>query len=204
MDMDFKWTSRDEKLEVVRYWWRAQRAICHLCNDPENPMEPYSQVTRSPWGASIEHLIPKRENGPDTAGNVRLAHRWCNNVLGALWQINQDRAAHGLDPISKKWALSSGRRHAHHPMDIVRAYTKSVEHRDERGDLWRQVNAKYPKAAEGTLAQMIERGEVSLPRGATLPKQEPHKTDNQILAEMDWPWLRDLVSPRVRAVGWGA
>lgn len=169
MDHGFTWKTRDEKLQVVRYWWREQRGICFICNDPEQPMEPYSQSAISPWAASIEHVIPKRENGPDTVGNVRLAHRWCNNVLGALWQMNQERARHGLAPLSAEWALSQKRIKLGYPIDPVHAAMKDPALKSER---WRKVNAKYPKAVKGTLWGAIESGQVGLPRGATLP-QEP-------------------------------
>lgn len=171
MDPNLSWTTREEKLEVVRYWWRTQRGICWICKDREQPMEPYSHAGISPWAASIEHLIPKRDNGPDTVGNVRLAHRWCNNVLGALWQINQDRARLGLGPISEERALSSRRGHLNEPIDAVKSHLKYGD-RTERGEIWRQTNAKYPKATKGTLHRAVESGTVSLPRGATLP-QEP-------------------------------
>lgn len=170
VDLNFQWRTREEKLEVVRYWWREQRGICWICKDREQPMEPYSQAVISPWAASIEHLIPKRDGGPDTVGNVRLAHRWCNNVLGALWQINQDRARLGLGPISDEWALSSRRAQLKAPLDVVRAYLKFGD-RTARGELWRQTNAKYPKATRGTLQRAVEGGAVSLPRGATLPRE---------------------------------
>lgn len=31
-----------------------------------------------PWRASIDHVIPLREGGPDTADNKRAAHQHCN------------------------------------------------------------------------------------------------------------------------------
>ena len=173
MDHDFQWTTREEKMEVVRYWWRQQRAVCCICKDEAELMEPYGSPS-SPWVASIEHLVPKRDNGPDTVGNVRLAHRWCNNVMGALWQINKDREKMGLEPLSAEWALSGRRAQARLPIDVTRAFLKNPEHRGTRGAMWKRLNAKYPKAARGTLYRAIESGELRLrsrPRGATLPKE---------------------------------
>lgn len=87
MDMDFKWTTRAEKLQVVEFWWKVQQGLCCICN---GEMEPYHRdAGKNPNAASVEHLIPKRDNGPDTAGNVRLAHRSCNNKLGAQWVIDE-------------------------------------------------------------------------------------------------------------------
>lgn len=158
MNPDFKWTTRAEKLEVVRYWWREQRGICWICKDREQPMEPYTQVVTSPWAASIEHLIPKRENGPDTVGNVRLAHRWCNNVLGALWQANKDRTEKGLDPLSVKWALATtrGNLSATHNNKNRAKIAAEGPARKARGEQWRRLNAEL---------------RAPLPRGATLPKE---------------------------------
>lgn len=106
MSPDFEWHTKEEKADVVRYWWRKQKAMCHLCGEQ---MEPYSQAKNSPWAATIEHVTPRRENGPNTVGNVRLAHRWCNNALGALWQMNKDRAAKGLSLLTVEWAMASER-----------------------------------------------------------------------------------------------
>lgn len=103
MDMNFAWTTRAEKLLVVDYWWKEQQGRCCLCGDL---MQPYKrQHTPNPDAATVEHVIPKRENGPDTAGNVRLAHAICNNALGAHWGRNQHRAKLGLPLISEKEAL---------------------------------------------------------------------------------------------------
>ena len=103
MDPNFKWTTRDEKLLVVDYWWEQQKGRCCLCGDL---MKPYSrQHTTDQDAATVEHVIPKRDNGPDTAGNVRLAHAICNNTLGAHWERNRQRAKLGLHPISAKEAL---------------------------------------------------------------------------------------------------
>jgi hypothetical protein len=152
---DFTWRTRAEKDAVVRYWWRVQRGRCHLCREP---MEPYSQAAVSPWAATIEHLKPKREGGPDTAGNIRLAHRWCNNVLGALWSMNRDRAFKGLPPLSADWALTNElgklrvrKQAAPQPTPLPPARPRKTE--------------KLPK---GTLAAMLANGSAPLPRGATL------------------------------------
>jgi hypothetical protein len=103
MDMNFKWTTRNEKLLVVAYWWEQQKGLCCLCGDL---MKPYKrQDTPDPDAATVEHVIPKRDNGPDIAGNVRLAHAICNHTLGAHWGRNQHRAKLGLPPISEKEAL---------------------------------------------------------------------------------------------------
>jgi hypothetical protein len=105
MDPNFSWTTRDEKLLVVDYWWKEQKGLCCLCGDL---MKPYSrQHTTDPDAATIEHVIPRRENGPNTAGNVRLAHACCNNALGAHWERNRHRAKLGLHAISEREALQN-------------------------------------------------------------------------------------------------
>lgn len=102
MDMDFEWHTRAEKLLVVAYWWEQQKGSCCICN---HEMEPYHRdAGKNPNAASIEHLIPRRENGPNTVGNVRLAHRSCNNRLGGEWAIEQHRklVESGLAPKPKR------------------------------------------------------------------------------------------------------
>lgn len=149
MDLNFEWRTREEKKEVVRFWWRQQRALCHICG---GEMEPYSQAIVSPWAATIEHLVPRRENGPNTVGNVRLAHRWCNNALGALWELNRHRSTQGLPPLSEKWALSNAVAQVRQ-----RRIAKPVE------------PERLPKGSYGcSMAAMMLRGEMPLPRGATL------------------------------------
>lgn len=103
MDMSFEWHTRDEKLLVVDYWWNVQRGLCCLCGEL---MLPYHRdKTTHPFRATIEHLVPRREGGPNTVGNVKLAHGMCNHALGALWQQNQERRKNGLPPISDEQAL---------------------------------------------------------------------------------------------------
>lgn len=102
MDMNFEWHTRTEKLLVVAFWWKQQEGNCCICH---KEMEPYHrEAGRNPNAASVEHLIPRRENGPNTVGNVRLAHRSCNNRLGGQWAEEQHRklVEAGLAPKSKR------------------------------------------------------------------------------------------------------
>lgn len=157
MDMNFHWTTRAEKLLVVAYWWKEQKGLCCLCF---RPMDPYlRQGTKNPNRATVEHLIPRRENGPDTAGNVRLAHAGCNHALGALWEMNKHRAIKGMAPLTEKWALNTatGNQRAA-SLSKIQSMTaeeneyrmREYEMRKERGVKWCAANA------------------LSLPRGATL------------------------------------
>ena len=89
MDMRFEWHTRAEKLLVVAYWWEQQNGLCCICN---HEMEPYHRDSgRNPNAASIEHLIPRRDNGPNAVFNVRLAHRSCSNRLGGEWEQRRQR-----------------------------------------------------------------------------------------------------------------
>lgn len=104
---EFEWRTRSEKMRVVEYWWTEQKAICCIC---DTEMEPYRRSDdTSPMAASIEHLIPRREGGPNTLGNVRLAHAMCNHALGDLWAINTMLERKGLPPMTKEWALGRTR-----------------------------------------------------------------------------------------------
>lgn len=108
MDMNFEWHTRAEKLLVVAYWWKEQDGKCCIC---QTSMLPYKREhTNDPSRATVEHLIPRRDSGPNTAGNVRLAHAKCNHALGALWSVNQQREKYGQTPLSREWALESGAR----------------------------------------------------------------------------------------------
>jgi hypothetical protein len=166
MDMNFEWHTRAEKLCVVSYWWKEQDGKCCMCH---TPMEPYHRdAGRNPNAASIEHLIPRRDNGPNTVGNVRLAHRSCNNEMGALWAENQHRVNLGFPPISEGEARTRRRtpkpkseplprfnKRCHYPRESLH-YEAWIKWLDEqaakkaRGVAWCALNA------------------VSLPRGATL------------------------------------
>jgi 5-methylcytosine-specific restriction endonuclease McrA len=81
MDPSFEWTTKTEKLRVIAYWWKEQGGKCCLCG---LKMLKYGGGLEN--SATVEHVIPKRENGPNTVGNVRLAHARCNHVAGALWE----------------------------------------------------------------------------------------------------------------------
>ena len=154
MDMNFKWTTRAEKLLVVDYWWKEQRGCCCLCGEI---MKPYSrQHTSDPDAATIEHLIPRRENGPNTAGNVRLAHGLCNNALGALWQQNQHRKVLGLPPLTEKWALASasGRQRAK-LLPAPQMTPEEVAARRERGSMHRARRMTAIETARWLTAQGV-------------------------------------------------
>lgn len=147
MDPNFEWRTRNEKLEVVAYWWREQRGLCCICH---HKMKPYSrQHSTDQENATIEHIIPRRGNGPNNVGNVRLAHARCNHALGALWEMNKNRIKRGLEPLSEKWAVNSalGNQRARERM---RKEAKDESERKNPGVSWCAANALH------------------LPRGATL------------------------------------
>jgi len=146
MDSNFKWTTRAEKLLVIEYWWKEQAGLCCICGQD---MEPYKRQNgnHNPLSATIEHLIPKRDNGPNTVGNVRLAHAKCNHVLGGLWSINQDRTKHGLPLLNEKWALES--------------LARKRKNGWKRRPAYRAPEPKEPKPIRGTLAHAVMTGEVS-------------------------------------------
>jgi hypothetical protein len=172
--MNFRWLTRAEKLEVVAYWWKNQRGRCCLCN---MPMDPYHRDrTHNPDAATIEHLIPRRESGPNTVGNVRLAHGRCNHALGALWEQNRHRGAKGLPPLTAKWALNSAR----------------------GNELARKRLLKEAKKNDPASGTMAAGGFVSLPRGATLMSFYKGHVDNakriarpKMTAAETAAWLRE-------------
>jgi hypothetical protein len=185
MDMDFKWTTRAEKLQVVAYWWEQQRGLCCLCF---KPMDPYVRDgNRNPNGATIEHLIPRRENGPNTVGNVRLAHGGCNHALGALWEMNKHRAIKGEAPLSEKWALNTaaGNRRA---AEQSKLKTMTAEENEFR---MREYQLRKARGVTWCAANAL-----SLPRGATLPSSKIKRRGKpkhaaKMTAEETARWLRD-------------
>lgn len=50
---------------------------CWLCGDVIDPT-----MTIGPWRATIDHLVPRSRGGTSDLGNLRLAHRRCNNRRG--------------------------------------------------------------------------------------------------------------------------
>jgi 5-methylcytosine-specific restriction endonuclease McrA len=52
---------------------------CHICRRKVNPALPY-QHRRA---GTRDHLIPIRDGGDDSPGNLALAHRSCNSRRGA-------------------------------------------------------------------------------------------------------------------------
>lgn len=105
MDPNFEWRTKEDKERVVNYWWTEQRMLCCLCG---KQMQPYlGEGDTHPLRATIEHLIPRRENGPNTVANVRLAHALCNNTLGQQWERNRHLVERGLPPVSDTVALKS-------------------------------------------------------------------------------------------------
>ena len=163
MEMDFTWTTRAEKLLVVAYWWDQQHGLCCICSEK---MEPYHRdAGRNPNAASIEHLIPRRENGPNTAGNVRLAHRSCNNEMGALWAENQHRASKGLPLLTDRKAVKKPRRAKYEPLPL---FTENSWFPKESGYYkrwteWKRQQEKKLGGVDWNAGKAL-----SLPRGATL------------------------------------
>ena len=52
------------------------------CLHPESRQLYPALALDDPWRASIDHVIPLRDGGADTADNKRAAHQHCNGVAG--------------------------------------------------------------------------------------------------------------------------
>lgn len=163
MDMEFEWTTREEKLLVVAYWWDQQKKLCCICGEE---MAPYMrQSTHNPRAATVEHLIPRRDNGPNTAGNVRLAHALCNHTLGALWGENQQRAKFGFPLISEAEALARRKKPKPKSEPLPR-FNKRCHYPKEslHYEAWvKWLDEQAAKALRGHAWRLT-----GLPRGATL------------------------------------
>lgn len=119
---DFAWHSYDEKMLVVKYWWAKQAGKCVMCG---KEMIPYGITRLKPNAASVEHLIPRRDGGPNTLGNVRLACRKCNNDAGGNWERSRQRSF-PKDHFRKiRPAFTLPEKEAWPWHDLLRAYNKS-------------------------------------------------------------------------------
>ncbi len=178
MDMDATWGTPASKRRVAAFWFREQRGICWLCKSTELPLEPYQRDRpHNPIAATIEHLIPRRDGGPNTVGNARVAHAACNSALGTLWEANRQRVQKGLPELTEAWALGIAHAKMRQELNQRRAavpddhetsavpmpragYTITSNHR--RAHMVKRP--KVPAPSKGTAARSMP-----LPRGATLP-----------------------------------
>src|SRR5262245_26619889 len=51
--------------------------VCGICQDPARPVDPGRQCP-DPLAAVADHIIPRSRGGPDTPGNLQIAHFRCN------------------------------------------------------------------------------------------------------------------------------
>lgn len=67
---------RQERIALL-----GQRAgwVCQLCFEPVDP----SLSGNHPDGATADHVIPRSMGGTSEPGNLRLAHRRCNEKLAS-------------------------------------------------------------------------------------------------------------------------
>lgn len=69
-----EWISRADRLAIYeRDEWTCQ--VCAGVVDPNLPM-------LDDWAPTLDHITPRSRGGSDDPENLRLAHRWCNSVLG--------------------------------------------------------------------------------------------------------------------------
>jgi len=78
---DCKWkrgsklrVSQAERLSIYeRDGW-----TCGICTEPVDATVP----SNDRWGATLDHIVPRKYGGGDDAANLRLAHRTCNSSRG--------------------------------------------------------------------------------------------------------------------------
>jgi hypothetical protein len=169
VDPNFEWRTRDEKMLVVAYWWEMQDKMCCICG---KEMLPYTRErTKDTHRATIEHLKARRDGGPNTVGNVRLAHARCNHALGGLWSVNSHREKYGQPPLTAEWALKSGARlNSNKWKKRSRRAEMSALQKMTAEENDRRLRAYFAetKAATGQPFVALDKKLVSLPRGATL------------------------------------
>lgn len=200
MDMNATWGTPASKRRVAAFWFREQRGICWLCKSTELPLEPYQRDRpHNPIAATIEHLVPRRDGGPNTVGNARVAHAACNSALGTLWEANRQRAERGEPELTEAWALGIARARMLQEINSRQAEPQSVEHETSAGIAARGLQlqealkqsleyravpmprAGYTITSNHRRAHMVKRAKamapskgtaarsMPLPRGATLP-----------------------------------
>jgi len=59
--------------------WVRQRGICWICEKPI----PRERDPNDPMAMSIDHVIPRADDGDDDPKNLRVAHRLCNEQRGS-------------------------------------------------------------------------------------------------------------------------
>lgn len=62
--------------------WQCRMPAC-LCPDGRAIRRRRAAGQNDPWAPTADHIIPRSLGGPDTMGNLRAAHRHCNNARGA-------------------------------------------------------------------------------------------------------------------------
>lgn len=184
MDLDLGWHTLAQKRVIIDYWMERQRGVCCLCSDPDLPMDPYyRQGDQNPLAATLEHLIPKRDGGPNIARNVRLAHKMCNSALGALWEVNRQREARGEHPHNTDSFLAEARRRNADfilgrrnrvPASDVHASRMAVELASRPVPPGWAIRPDNAKAIPSSLASALALGKpIGLERGSTLPGFTP-------------------------------
>jgi len=89
--------------------YRRDKWVCMMgeCVCPDGTViDPALLGTGDPWAPSVDHVIPLRDGGLDSAANKRAAHRRCNN--NANEQDQQDLASAGAgwrSPAPLTWTL---------------------------------------------------------------------------------------------------
>jgi 5-methylcytosine-specific restriction endonuclease McrA len=82
--------------------YRRDKWVCLMpeCACPDGTViDPALAGTGGPWAPSIDHIVPLRDGGPDSARNKRAAHARCNN--SANEQVHRELPALcGAEPLT--------------------------------------------------------------------------------------------------------
>jgi len=160
---------------------------CHYCKRPVRLARELSAHRKD--DATIDHKIPTSKGGANAPDNLLLACRECNEAkadrdyndfVARPYRVERDGR-----PIRSKWPCSR----------------------------WpRNPPVREEKPIKGTLAHAIAKGEVDevgryrmAPMDHKPSKARQYREDQNELdrIERDWPWLGNLVRPRVEQVGFG-
>lgn len=163
------------RLKMIQRLIADYGAYCHYCPTPVRLRVAFTE--HSPTDATLDHKIPRAKGGTNDYENLLLSCWSCNNAKG-----DQDYDEFKRDRRSRH-VKERERLRAARPKQLARA----------KNTPWHHPRVKI---GNGTMAAAIQRGDID---EAGNRRPSPVGVPTWI----DWPWLCELIAPRVRDVGFG-
>lgn len=163
--------TRKRKERLRKTLHLLQSGKCALCREPVsldiiNPKDPLAPT--------LDHIVPLSRGGAlNATENVRLAHRSCNMKRGN--RMDADLDSPPIVPNRRDHRVLMRARYAHLYAPAALARLSGWEPVPDAVERHQStLDARKNKPARGTLAWALEHSKepLSLPRGATLPKED--------------------------------